>query len=269
MLTSRQNAWVKTLRSLHQKKGRVQLNQCLLEGTHLLEAALGAKYPMDTFCYTLPWADRYPDLYDRLQQWASHSLCLSPELLAYAATTVTPDGAMAIVPQPTFNHLPYPQHLGLLMVNLQDPGNGGTIIRTAAATGLDGVWFSQDSVDLTHPKLLRASAGAWFEVPLGVCENVTDWIRHCQDQGVQCVATCSHGNDSYWDVDFQRPTLVIMGNEGSGLAPHLLDQADRLVTIPQNPRVESLNVAIATALLLYEGKRQRDYVSGANPRSSR
>ena len=257
MLTSRQNPLIKTLRSLHTVKGRSQQKQFLLEGTHLIQAAVRTGYPLTVLCYSDRWRESEPELWSILESQIPRLECCSDELLDYAATTVNSDGIMAIATVPPLSTLELPQNLGLLLQTLQDPGNVGTILRTAAATGIDGIWLSEDSVDPTHPKLLRASAGCWFDVPLQVCENSLEWVDRCKEKGLQTVATSSHASQSYWDIDFSRPTIVVMGNEGMGLPPHLQEKADQVVKIPINSGVESLNVAIATALILYEAKRQR------------
>jgi len=256
LIISRQNPLVKTLRSLHGVKGRSTHQEFLLEGTHLVEAALRVNYPLAVVCATERWCDRHGACWELLGQRAARREILSEELLDYAASTLHPDGVIAIAPSPPPEEIELPQSLGLLLETLQDPGNVGTILRTAAAIGLGQVGLTGDSVDATHPKVLRASAGAWFDVSLAVCPTPLDWIDRCRRAGIQVVATSSHAQETYWDVNFSHPTLILMGNEGAGLSPELQAQADRVVTIPLNPGVESLNVSIATALMLYEAKRQ-------------
>ena len=139
---------------------------------------------------------------------------------------------------------------------MQDPGNLGTIIRTAAATGVDRLWLSSDSVDFYSPKVLRASAGEWFRLPIAECQDLSELVKRHQQQGVQVIATTSKADKTYWETDFTRPSLIILGNEGSGLSTELIELADERVAIPLTNEVESLNVAVATALLLYEAQRQ-------------
>lgn len=256
LLTSRQNPLVKKIRSLHGVKGRGIHQEFLLEGTHLIEAALRVSYPLSVVCASDRWCDRYPDLWNQLGQQVPRQEVFSGDLLEYAASTLHPDGILAIAPLPPPPDLKLPQSLGLLLETLQDPGNVGTILRTAAAIGLEQVWLTGDSVDPTHPKVLRASAGAWFDVSLHICPTPLKLLEQCHQEGIQVVATSSHAQETYWEVDFNRPTLILMGNEGAGLSPDLQAQAHRVVMIPQKIGVESLNVSIATALMLYEAKRQ-------------
>ena len=147
---------------------------------------------------------------------------------------------------------------GLLLAleTIQDPGNLGTMIRTAAAAGAAGLWVSSDSVDLDHPKVLRASAGQWFRLPMAVSSDLKALAKDCQKQGMQVVATVPNANLTYWEFDLRQPSLILLGNEGAGLSADLVALADRQVKIPLSPGVESLNVAITAALILYEAQRQ-------------
>ena len=147
--------------------------------------------------------------------------------------------------------------LGIALQKLQDPGNLGTIIRTATATNIDGLWLNTDSVDLYHPKVVRASAGVWFQLPMAISVDLKAEILQLQSQGLQIVATVPNSNINYWEIDLRKPTLIVVGNEGSGISIDLIDLADYSVKIPLSNGVESLNVAISTAIILYEVQRQR------------
>jgi len=258
MLTSLQNPLVKQLRKLQQAKERQHQQQFLLEGTHLIQEALAVGYPLQTVCHTEDWQARYPDLWQQVSQQAARVEPVSPAVLAAIATTVHPDGVVAVASLGQ-RPLPVPTRpkLGLLVDRLQDPGNLGSLIRTGGAAGAEGIWLSPDSVDPHHPKVLRASAGQWFRLPLSV---VSDWrsaIGDWQAQGIQIVATCPTASLTYWQADFRSPTLILLGNEGAGLSADLVALADRQVQIPHFGPVESLNVAIVAALMLYEVQRQR------------
>ena len=115
---------------------------------------------------------------------------------------------------------------------MQDPGNLGTIIRTSVATGIDGLWLSQDSVALDNPKVLRSSAGEWFRLKMGVTDNLTQVVSNYRQQGVQVIATLPQATKTYWQIDFTLPTLILLGNEGAGLSPELIALATERVQIP-------------------------------------
>lgn len=257
MLTSLQNPLVKQIRKLHQAKGRKEQQLFLLEGTHLIEEACAVGYPLTTVCCTPHWQERYPQLWERLCQQSQRSELVSEAVLAAIATTVNPDGVVAIAPRMQPQSLTL-NRLGIALETLQDPGNLGTIIRTAAAAGVDGLWLSHDSVDLDHPKVLRASVGAWFRLPIAVSSNLTETLSNYRQQGLQIVATLPNASLSYWQLDLTRPTLIVLGNEGAGLSAECSAMADHHIRIPLQRGVESLNVAICTALILYEAQRQRE-----------
>lgn len=261
MLTSLQNPLVKFFRQLHQAKARRSQAQFLLEGTHLLQEALATGYPLDIVCYTPAWQQAHPDLALALAQRAERSELVSDALLAGMATTQHPDGVVAIAPQrlrPPNSDL---QGIGLAVETLQDPGNLGTIMRTAVAAGVDGLWLSADSVAPDHPKVLRASAGQWFRLPLAVVDDLNALLTTWNQAGVQLVATSSYAKLNYWSVDFTKPTVIVLGNEGAGLSADLQRQATVQAHIPMAGAVESLNVGISAALLLYEARRQREWGS--------
>lgn len=256
MLTSIRNPLVKSIRKLHQSKHRRVQQQFLLEGTHLVQEALLAGYPLEVGCYTALWAERHPTLADQLQQAAPRTEVVAEEVLQALATTVHPDGVVVVAPQRPFTP-PSITSLGLVVEALQDPGNLGSMIRTGVAAGADGLWLSQDSVAPDHPKVLRASAGQWFRLPIAVCDDLQCALAQWQAQGLQVVATCADGEVDYWAIDFLKPTVLLLGNEGAGLSPPLVNQATVRARIPMEGGVESLNVGVAAALLAYEAKRQR------------
>ena len=260
MLTSRHNPLVKHFRKLHQGKGRRQAGQFLLEGTHLIQEALAAAYPLHTIAHTVAWGDRHPNLLPLLQQQAERIERVSPEVLAVMATTVHPDGIVATAPHREISHARLLPSLGLAVESLQDPGNLGTLIRTAAAVDVQGLWLSADSVDPENPKVLRASAGQWFRLPLEVCPNFYAQLDYWRQQGIQVLGTHPQADQHYWAVDWLRPTVILLGNEGQGLSTPVLERVSQQIRIPTAPAVESLNVAISAAVLLYEAKRQR-YIS--------
>lgn len=259
MLTSLQNPLVKQLRKLHQARGRREQQQFLLEGTHLLQEALAVGCPLAVVCCTENWRSRYSDLFAAIGQRAERLELVSEAVLAAIATTVNPDGVIAAASRVALGQPSDPRQvsLGLALETVQDPGNLGTIIRTAAAAGVEGLWLSADSVDLDHPKVLRATAGQWFRLPMAVTDDLTNGVQQFRAVGGQVVSTLPSATQTYWETDFTRPTLILLGNEGAGLSPGLEALADCAVSIPLAAGVESLNVAIAAALLVYEARRQR------------
>ena len=244
---------------MHQAKGRREQQLFLLEGTHLLEEACAVDYPLVTVCCTPEWQERHQQLWQEAVQKCQRIELVSQEVLKAIATTVQPDGVVATARRVSTadSGSPLLTSIGLALETVQDPGNLGTMIRTAAAAGVDRLWLSRDSVDLDNPKVLRSSAGQWFRLPVTVSADLKEVVDQCQAQGIQVVATVPAATVSYWDIDLRRPTLILLGNEAAGLSADLVASADQRVQIPLMPGVESLNLAIAAALMLYEARRQR------------
>ncbi|NER78049.1 MAG: RNA methyltransferase [Leptolyngbya sp. SIO1D8] len=258
MLTSLQNAWIKQFRKLHQAKYRRAQQQFLLEGTHLIQEAMAAQQPLLGVCATLRWQEHHQALWKQLQNCTKRQELVTPEVMGAIVTTATPDGVVAIAPQPiwqpSFQRVP---QLGIALEMLQDPGNLGTVIRTAAAVNSDGIWLSEGSVDLTHPKVLRASAGQWFRVSKQMTSDLGANLSSWRSEGCQVLATAAEGSIPYWSVDFKVPTVLILGNEGAGLSPQISAIASQVISIPMANNVESLNVGVAAAVILFEALRQR------------
>jgi RNA methyltransferase, TrmH family len=259
MLTSLQNPLVKQIRKLHSAKERHRQELFLLEGTHLLEEACAVECPLSVVCCTPEWQVAHASLWEVACSRSDRTEIVSPEILAAIATTVQPDGVVATVKRSSIETPVPATGLVLALETIQDPGNLGTIIRTAAAAGASGLWISGDSVDLDNPKVLRASAGQWFRLAMAVSEDLTATVQQSQAQGMQVIATLPSATLTYWEVDWRQPSLILLGNEGAGLSPALAAMADQQVKIPLSPGVESLNVAIAAALMLYEAQRQITY----------
>lgn len=257
ILTSTKNPLIKEIRKLDRSKERQKQNLLLLEGNNMITTAIGLNYPLITVFCTLKWQERHQQLWQRIFLQGYKLQLVSPEVLGAIATTMNPDGIVAIASRQTAQAPKISQtKLGLAIETLQDPGNLGTIIRTAVATGVDSLWLSQDSVDFDHPKVLRASVGEWFRLPMAKTQDLIAIVKQHQQQGIQIIATVPQSTKTYWELEFTRPSLLLIGNEAAGLSPELKALADEQVTIPLANHVESLNAAIATALVLYEAKRQ-------------
>ena len=260
-ITSRRNPLVKRLRDLHHASGRQDQQRLLLEGTHLLEEALRLGLAPDGLLATLPWLERHGALLEALPSttpWRE----VSAEVLEAAATTGHPDGVLLSLAPPPPPEGAAAAGFVLALDRLQDPGNLGTLLRTALAAGVSEVWLAEGA-DPTQPKVLRASAGAALALPPRRLETATlaGRLRELAGQGVQVVATAVARPGQppprpYWQLDWTRPTVLLLGNEGAGLDPQLAALAGAVVTIPQSDAVESLNVAVAAAPLLLERSRQ-------------
>ncbi|WP_443081998.1 TrmH family RNA methyltransferase [Synechococcus sp. BA-132 BA5] len=263
MIRSVRNPLIQAVRRLHRSSGRLDQGRLLLEGTHLLQEALGLGLRPELVLATPDWLSRHGALSQQLPD-SSRLRTASPEVLAAAATTRHPDGVLltlAVADLPTPAAGASPPDFVLALDRLQDPGNLGTLLRTALAAGVERVWLAEGA-DPLQPKVLRASSGAALALPIErmTAPELLSRLAGAQACGVQLVAAMvpevAGEVRPYWELDWCRPTVLLLGNEGAGLAPELARLADRWVTIPHSPAVESLNVAAAAALLLLERPRQ-------------
>ena len=182
---------------------------------------------------------------------------LAPGVADRVADTVTPhpvfgifsmtDVELAQVPRPT---------LAVACVDVRDPGNAGTVIRTCDAAGVDVLVCCGGTVDPFNPKTVRSSAGSIFHVPVAVAADATSAVEWFRTQGLQVYGTAPGGTD-YASLDLVRPSAFVLGNEAAGLGPDLLASLDDTVAIPMGGRAESLNVGVACAVLCFEARRQR------------
>ena len=256
LITSRRNPLVGRLRALHQPKGRREQGLVLLEGTHQLQELLRLGLQPELVVATPAWIERHGSLL------AERSMPLQPvgdEVMAAVATTDHPDGVVATLVREA---LPIARGDGafvLVLDQLQDPGNLGTLLRTALAAGVNEVWLGAGA-DPLQPKVLRASSGAALALPLlrlPQGDALLPLVQRAAAAGQQVVATVVEpGAQPYWQLDWSRPTVLMMGNEGAGLHPQLAALATHRVTIPHSAAVESLNVAVAAAPVLLERWRQ-------------
>ena len=260
-ITSRRNPLVRSLRELHEARGRREQGLLLLEGTHLLQETLRLGLRPELVLATPAWLDAHPALVQALPAGVRLQPA-SAEVLEAAATTRHPDGVLLTLPTPQRLEDSTAPAFVLALDRLQDPGNLGTLLRTALAAGVTEVWLAEGA-DPTQPKVLRASAGAALALPLRRLEmaGLAGRLREMASQGVQVVATAVARSEGpplrpYWQLDWTRPTVLLLGNEGAGLDPQLAALAGEVVTIPHSDAVESLNVAVAAAPLLLERSRQ-------------
>ena len=192
-------------------------------------------------------------------------ISVSDTVMKSVSDTVTPQGVLAVVHKPLYEigdlmgkKSPYL----LVLERLQDPGNMGTILRTAEGAGVTGILMSADCVDIFSPKVVRATMGSLYRVPFFVSDDLIRDVSVLKGSGIRFFATHPTATESYCDMDYRPPTGFVIGNEGNGLSKELSDVCDEKITIPMEGQLESLNAAMATGILLYEGYRQRRDPSG-------
>jgi TrmH family RNA methyltransferase len=232
----------------------------LLDGWHLLSEAAAAQVRVDTIAICGPPTANEHLIVDRLRRDGARVVEVSGAVLNAMSPVNSPTGvvASARIPATPSSSVVTPEPaLVLAAAGLQDPGNAGAIIRSAAAAGATGVVLDELSADPWGWKALRASMGSTFHVPVVRSRALSGLINEWRRSGIQIAASVPRDGVSMYDVDFTKPTAILLGSEGSGLPADVTAAADTRVSIPMHGAIESLNAAVAAALLLYEARRQR------------
>lgn len=241
IIRSRSNPAIKQAKKLQQRKYRKE--SYLIEGWHLFEEAVAAGATIQQIFAVEDWQDRLADFPQ--VKW------VSPEVLQDLATSPSPQGIVAQValPKP-----PLPADLSgryLVLEDVQDPGNVGTMIRTADAAGIDAVFISDQSADIFNAKTLRSMQGSHFHLPIYRLPMESILSRLKEQEVTILATTLSDQSVDYRTLEVPASYALIMGNEGQGISPLTQDRADCLVHIPMPGQAESLNVAVAAAILLF------------------
>lgn len=255
IVQSKQNGRLKELRRALANPGREAAGLAGIEGLKLLEEALRAGLRVPTVFVV----EGSEDLLEALRLPSETEILLLPkDLLDSALTTEAPQPIAALVAPPQWT---WPQLLGssallIVLAGLQDPGNLGTILRSAEAFGATGVISLPGTVSAWNPKAVRASAGSVFRMPL-LTVSVNDCFDILREFGIKILTTSVQSAQPANEADLSGPVALLIGNEGNGVPSELAAQADGVITIPCPGPVESLNAAVATSVLLYDASRQR------------
>ncbi|MCK4259230.1 MAG: RNA methyltransferase [Halanaerobiales bacterium] len=274
-IISNKNPEIKFLRSLEKKKYREQEKMFVIEGIRIIEDALkdGAKFVQIFYSPILKDNPRGMRLLAQLDELGIKISLLDERLFSEISDTETPQGIIAILKQPEFTLKDIFAHKSLyphiIMINgVQDPGNLGTILRAASGAGWSGAILTKGTVDLYNPKSLRATMGAVYKFPILRAENIEFLCGDLHESGYQLIAAALEAERWHFEVDFTRPTVLVVGNEGNGINSEVINVMDQLVKIPMDPKAESLNVAVAAGVIIFEGVRQNltTFQKGKPPR---
>lgn len=266
-ISSAANPRVKEWAKLLERKYREREGKFLLEGVHLVKEALDAGWPLEavafdegsdvaeTFASYMDDDDDAPDA----PSWVP----VSPEVIAKCSGTETPQPIFAVaLKRPAERDALFADSGALVAVldGVQDPGNVGTIVRSAAACGASAVVLGKGTADLYNPKTIRATMGALFHVPV-LEADLTELLPEAGRNGASIAGTSLQSSRSCYDYDFRgRGVWLVFGNEGSGMSARVSELVDDNLIIPMSGRAESLNVAMAATVLLFEAQRQRTVV---------
>ena len=262
-IEGRHNPLVKEVRLAFAHGGRTEGGDCAIEGVRIVEEAIRSGLRFKSVLFR----ESAKNLSERLlPQIGSHveTLMLPDKVFDGAVPSEAPQGVAALVRLREFSLEDIVERLQvgpvMIVVGLQDPGNLGTILRSAEAFGSAGVVLGEGTVSPFNSKVIRASAGSIFRLPVvlakaaGSLEDISGKLRHA---GVRLIATSSHKGTPIDQARLVEASAVFIGSEGSGLPRNLMAQVDELVAIPHTAQVESLNAGVAGSIVLYEAARQR------------
>lgn len=268
MITSTSNQQIKTIMKLQKSsKARREQQVFLVEGIRMFREI--PEHKLVKAYVTEDWKKQLPAHWEEGKTYE----VVSDSVFREISDTQTPQGVLAVVRQMTYErealltgtvtahtnsdsceNVPTP--CVLVLENIQDPGNLGTIFRTAEGAGVTGIMMSQDTVDIYNSKVVRATMGAIFRMPFYYEKDIKEGVSWLKEQGICCYAAHLSGT-IFYDYDYCKPSCFFLGNEGNGLTPELTALADEPIRIPMGGQVESLNVATAATVLMYEAMRQR------------
>lgn len=258
MISSLANAKVKYVRRLQaEKRFRLRENVFVVEGTRWITELIQLERVPEIVFYTDEWLDT-ADNKPILQQLAGTKQAVTAEVMQAMSDTQTPPGILAVLPDQL---LPWPENPTLLLVldRITNPGNLGTMLRTAGAAGVDGVILGPGCVDAYNPKAVRGGMGAHLRLPF----RTADWPEIKQlVAGTAVWLAAADGESSYTAVPWTQPSTLIIGGEASGAGTQAHQLATAPIAIPMHAATESLNAAIAAAVILFEATRQRREASG-------
>lgn len=258
-IEGRHNSHLKELRQAFSRAERTASGACAIEGVRILEEAIRSGLRLDAVFFSESAENRadklLPQIADKVETWL-----VPDKLFATAVPSESPQGVAALVRTKEFSLEDVIEASSrgplLAVAGVQDPGNLGTILRSAEAFDAGGVLVGENTVNLLNWKVIRASAGSIFRLP-AVRAQFGEAIPVLRDRGLRLLATSSHKGSPLYDQDWSQPAAVFIGSEGAGMPRDLLSKMDEVIAIPHSTRVESLNAGIAASIVLYEAARQR------------
>ena len=257
-LTGLQNPVVKAAAELKQKKYRTQNGLYLAEGLRTAEEAVAYK-AVETLFYVPTDDNRTMRLLEDAAMQNIKLVCVNENVMKKIADTETPQGIIAIckMRQPKLENLLASGKMLLVLDRVGDPGNIGTMLRTADAAGIGGLVLLKGCADIYAPKTVRSSMGSLFHIPVlsGVSEQ--EFVSAAKKAGYDLLVTCLDGADNLYKADLSGRIAFVMGNEAGGVSETLLEKADKRVYIPMAGRAESLNVAMAAGIVMFEALRRK------------
>lgn len=258
VITTKDNDFVKHVKKLKEKKYREEYGEFIVEGIKMIEEAIQENATIKTIvvCEDCKTQGSIPN--DLLYEIAKYNCIYVTEKVFNSMTDVSnPQGILAIIDKSgnKETEIDFKEELFLILDNIQDPGNMGTILRTVDSINLKQILVSKGTSDPYNPKVVRSTMGAIFRVKVIECEDLSKTVKELKKHKIKIYATDLRTDKSIYDVNYKKVAVVI-GNEANGVSQAVLDLADTKIKIPMKGKTESLNAAVATGVILYEAVRQ-------------
>jgi TrmH family RNA methyltransferase len=256
VITSKQNAQIKSARALlSSSKSRAENKSFVIEGLRLAEAAIDAQWPIISGIYSEEIGKRGGILIERLNKADIDMNVCTPEIIKYASDTQNPQGLILVVSK---RKVAFPAKAKFILIldALQDPGNMGSLLRSALGAGVDGILLGPKCVDAYSPKVLRSGMGAQFHLPIEKM-NWDEIGKLLSRQPLKVFVSDVDKGSAHSEAAFEGPTALILGNEAEGVGVQARALAQDFIQIPMSAQLESLNVAAAGAILMFEIARQQ------------
>jgi TrmH family RNA methyltransferase len=256
MITSTKNSKIKEIAALQaKKKNRINTGTFVVEGVRLLEEALASGFSPLFTLYTEDMHERGVALVQRSCELDTQVEVVMPHVMSAASDTKNSQGILMVFPFPKLQE-PEVMNSAVILDQIRDPGNMGTLLRSAAAAAFNSVWLTPDCVDAYSPKVVRSGMGAHFKIPIINLkyEVITSNIKKHQ---LQLFISEMDANLYYSEANFRDPSAIVVGSEAAGISEQLLALPHTKISIPMPGQVESLNASVAGSLLMFEVVRQR------------
>lgn len=256
VITSKDNDVIKSIKKLKEKKYRDETNTFIIEGIKLIEEAMEEKIQIEKIVVCNEFNENFSQ--ELLYKIAKYDVIYVPKNIFKLLTDVSnPQGILAVVAKNKKDEIDYSQDFYLILDNIQDPGNMGTILRTADSINLNQIIVAKGGSDCYNPKVVRSTMGAIFRVNVFECDLEKE-IKNLKKHKIKILATDLNTKNTIYDTEYEK-TAVVIGNEANGVSEKILQLSDDRIKIPMLGRTESLNAGVATGIILYEVVRKRFY----------
>ncbi len=252
VISSKANEQIKHIKKLFQKKYREEYSEFVIEGIKIVKEALAEKVNLKSIYINEQNKDEILREIPEIEKM--NISIVENSVFSDISDVVNPQGIIAIVEKASSNKISYDEKIFLILDGISDPGNMGTIIRTADSLNMKQIIVSKNTLDIYNPKVVRSTMGAIFRVNVIYVEDLVKEVENLKSKGIKVYSTDLRTDKSIYSINYENSAIVI-GNESNGVSREVLDASSDRIKIPMNGKTESLNAAVATSIVLYEANR--------------